>query len=328
MTAISYHVSLNDLQAQGWAEAGPFSRPRWFTLLEEAGKRPYLACASDGERQVCLPFEECEGSLVSLANWYAFTWSPLHTGASPDADLLRALAQDLSHRSRRVVLDKLSLEDGSAARLSQAFCDTGWIVLDQHCDVNHVLAVKGRGYAEYLAERPGQLRTTLKRKGRKVEVTLSQTFDEQDWAAYEDIYADSWKPEEGDPALLKRFAIEEAAAGRMRFGLARAEGHPVAAQFWTVDSGTAYIHKLAHRESAKPLSPGTTLSAALFAQVIDVDKVELVDFGTGDDGYKRDWMEQVRERRRLTCLRPGAPANWPELAKAAARKLVSRISQG
>ncbi|OYX65161.1 MAG: GNAT family N-acetyltransferase [Sphingomonadales bacterium 32-64-17] len=316
------------MQAQGWAEAGPFARPRWFALLEEAGKQPFLACASHGDKQVCLPLEQCEGRLVSLANWYAFTWSPLHTGASPDADLLRALAQDLSRRSRRVVLHKLTVEDGSAARLAQVFRRTGWIVLDERCDVNHVLAVNGRSYSEYLATRPGQLRTTLKRKGHKVEVALSQTFDPNDWAAYEDIYADSWKPEEGDPALLKRFAIEEAAAGRMRFGIARAEGHPVAAQFWTVEGGTAYIHKLAHRESAKPLSPGTTLSAALFAQVIDVDKVELVDFGTGDDGYKRDWMEQVRERRRLTCLRPGAPANWPELAKATARKLVSRISQG
>ncbi|RIV90917.1 GNAT family N-acetyltransferase [Aurantiacibacter xanthus] len=311
------------MQAQRWAEAGPFARPRWFALLEEAGKQPLLACASDGAKQVCLPLEQQGAGLASLTNWYAFTWSPLFTGAAPDPALLHELARDLARRSRRVVLDKLSVEDGSAERLAEAFRRTGWIVLDEHCDVNHVLAVNGRSYARYLAERPGQLRTTLKRKGRKVEVTLSQAFDEQDWAAYEDIYADSWKPEEGDPALLRRFAIEEAAAGRMRFGLARAEGHPVAAQFWTVENGIAYIHKLAHRESARPLSPGTTLSAALFAQVIDGDKVTLVDFGTGDDPYKRDWMDEVRERRRLTCLRPGVPANWPELAKAAVRKLVS-----
>lgn len=325
MTAISYHASVNDLQAQDWAEAGPFARPSWFTLLEQAGMQPFLACASDAGKQICLPLEQRDGSLVSLANWYAFTWSPLYSGTTPDPALLRELARDLARRSRRIVFDKLSVEDGSAARFAQAFRSAGWIVLDEQCDVNHVLTVNGRSFDEYLAKRPGQLRTTLKRKGRKVEVSLSQTFNEDDWAAYEDIYADSWKPEEGDPALLKQFAMAEAAAGRMRFGIARAEGHPVAAQFWTVDGGTAYIHKLAHRESAKPLSPGTTLSAALFAQVIDDDKVDLVDFGTGNDGYKRDWMEQVRERRRLTCLRPGSPANWPELAKAAARKLVSLV---
>ena len=70
------------------------------------------------------------------------------------------------------------------------------------------------------------------------------------------------------------------------------------------------------------------LSAALFEQVIDRDRVEWVDFGTGDDPYKRDWMEQVRPRWRLTCLRAGDPRNWPTLAKALARKLVSRPAAG
>ncbi len=57
-----------------------------------------------------------------------------------------------------------------------------------------------------------------------------------------------------------------------------------------------------------PLSAGTTLTAALFAHVIDRDRVELVDFGTGDDPYKRDWMEQVRPRYRLACWSPRQPA--------------------
>jgi hypothetical protein len=39
-------------------------------------------------------------------------------------------------------------------------------------------------------------------------------------------------------------------------------------------------------------------------------------------------MEQVRPRWRLTCLRPGDPRNWPTLAAALARKLVSRRHGG
>ena len=82
-----------------------------------------------------------------------------------------------------------------------------------------------------------------------------------------------------------------------------------------VENGTAYIHKLAHRESAKPLSAGTTLSAALFERVIDVDNVDLVDFGTGNDAYKSDWMEVDRQRFRIDCLDPKQPRAWPALAK-------------
>ena len=35
------------------------------------------------------------------------------------------------------------------------------------------------------------------------------------WAAYEAIYAASWKPAEGKPAMLRRFAEQEGAAGRL-----------------------------------------------------------------------------------------------------------------
>ena len=118
---------------------------------------------------------------------------------------------------------------------------------------------------------------------------------------------------------MRRFAQVEGAAGRIRLGIARAEGVPVAAQFWTVENGVAYIHKLAHRESAKPLSAGATLSAALFEHVIDRDKVDLVDFGTGNDSYKADWMELDRPRYRIDCLDPAQMRAWPALAK---RKLA------
>ena len=168
------------------------------------------------------------------------------------------------------------------------------------------------------------MRTTLKRKAAKVAVTIETTFNPESWAAYEAIYASSWKPEEGNPAFLRRFAQEEGAAGRLRLGIARADGVPVAAQFWTVEHGTAFIHKLAHTEESKPLSPGTTLSAALFQHAIDTDSVRLIDFGTGDQAYKADWMEEVRPRFRLDCLDPRSPRAWPPLAKRLASRLARR----
>ena len=171
-------------------------------------------------------------------------------------------------------------------RLARAFRAAGWRVHVEPCDTNHVLPVRGRSFAEYWDSRPGQLRTTLKRKAKKVETQILTHFDEQVWADYETIYAASWKPAEDQPAMLRAFAKDEGAAGRLRLGVARADGVAVAAQCWTVENAIAYIHKLAHLESHKQLSAGTTLSAALFAHVIDVDHVDLVDFGTGDQSYK------------------------------------------
>jgi len=328
VTAVSYHDTVNDLQGLVFTAQGPFARREWFTLLENAGARPFVALACEGDEAVALPLARGARGLENLTNWYAFTWAELATGPSARPALLERLARDLAGRAGRLTLTKLPDEDGTASRLEQAFRAAGWLVLRERCDSNHVLPVAGRSYADYLAARPGHLRTTLKRKAKKVQVGILTAFEPEAWQSYQAVYAESWKPEEGDPELLRRFAESEGAAGRLRLGVAWHEGAVVAAQMWTVESGTAYIHKLAHLESARPLSAGTTLTAALFEHVIDRDRAQCVDFGTGDDPYKRDWMEQVRPRYRLTCWRAGDPRNWMAIGMAWLGQLVSRRAAG
>ena len=327
MSKVSYHKSVNQLPSFGLSGKGPFGRLDWFAQLEAAGHEPFLAIGADDMAAICLPLARTEDGMKTLTNWYAFTWSPIASDVCYP-ELLNALAKDLATQVPRVTLSKLASEDPLAAQLETGFREAGWIVLKEESDTNHFLPVDGQSYAEYLATRPGKLRTTLKRKAKKVDVQIKRSFDADDWAAYEAIYAESWKPEEGEPAMLRAFAQAESKAGHYLFAIARAEGEPVAAQFWTVEDGTAYIHKLAHLESAQKISPGTTLTAALMEEVIDRDKVSEVDFGTGNDGYKRDWMEAKRPRYTLTCLRPSSPRNWPILVKQALRKLVSRRSAG
>ena len=246
--------------------------------------------------------------------------------------MLSELARELASKAHRLTLSGLPDEDGSASRLEAAFRREGWLVTREVCDTNHILPLAGRNYDEYLAGRPGALRTTLRRKAKKVDVEILTRFDEAAWAAYEDIYAESWKSEEGSPAFLRAFAEAEGAAGRLRLGTARAaedpQGSAIAAQMWTVEGGTAFIHKLAHREAARRLSPGSVLSAALFRHVIDLDRVDLVDFGTGDDPYKYDWMEQVRPRYRLEMFRPLAPQNWLVFARIGLRRLAAGAKRG
>ena len=315
MTA-SYHDRVNDLQ--GLQAGGPFDRAEWFGLLAQSGIEPLIAEAKSEERTVQLSLTRANGRVESMRNWYSFIWRP--SGA--DQQLLEQVARTLKSHTHRVMLKPVPDEDGSATRLETAFRAAGWHVQREACNHNHVLPVNGRSFAQYWEGRPGQMRTTLKRKAKKVSITLHDRFDAEAWSHYEAIYHQSWKPEEGDPAFLRRFAEQEGAAGRIRLGIATADGRAVAAQFWTVENGTAYIHKLAHREDAKELSAGTTLSAALFELVIDRDKVDVVDFGTGDDRYKRDWMELDRPRYRIECLDPRQLRAWPVLAKRALARLA------
>lgn len=316
MIEARYHDSVNVLQALTAPAAGaPFDRAEWYALLAQTGLTPLIAIASDADNAAALALTEDGGRITPLRNWYSFTWRQLAPEGVAGDRLLEAIARQLKTRGHRVTLEPVPGEDGSAERLARAFRAAGWQVAVEECDTNHVLDVRGRSFAEYWDSRPGQLRTTLKRKAKKVETEVLTHFDAEVWAEYETIYAASWKPAEDQPAMLRAFAQSEGEAGRLRLGVARAEGLAVAAQCWTVENGVAYIHKLAHLESHKPLSAGTTLSAALFQHVIDVDKVALVDFGTGDQSYKADWMEAVRPRYRIDCLDVRQPKAWAPLAK-------------
>ena len=351
MKSVAYHADLAQVQGEAGlaallnasASSSPFNRLAWWRALAgECGMAPMLALCRDDEtgQTAVLPLARDTGTrqLKALANWYSFHVGPVISAGPEALSLLTALARNLTLRARRVTFSPVSDEAGphgmgEASLLARAFRTAGWFVDVQPCDTNHILPVAGRSYADYLATRPGPLRTTLKRKSGKLDVTLYAHFDAAAWDAYEAIYAASWKPAEGSPAFLRRFAREEAEAGRLRMGVARIktgpqQGRAVAAQVWTVEGGTAFIHKLAHMEDARALSPGTVLSAALFEQVIDRDRVNLVDFGTGDDPYKRDWMEASRPRYRLDMMRPGVATLWPQIIKLRVKRLARAIWHG
>ncbi len=43
--------------------------------------------------------------------------------------------------------------------------------------------------------------------------------------------------------------------------------------------------------------------------MIDTDRVNEIDFLTGNDAYKQDWMSERRERFLLSCIRNTKPAS-------------------
>jgi len=330
--AAVYHAEINEALADPVLAAllgrsptsAPFDRLAWLSLLAQeclAPDRCVLAVARDGDAVAALPLRHHAGGLAPLANWYSFFVRPLCNDPARMPELLAALVPSLAPAG---ALKLSPMPEADAVLMSAALRQSGWIGEIQPCDTNHVLEVGGRSFAEYWTARPGQLRETVRRKGKKgvVSLRLETAFDPADWAAYEAIYGLSWKPSEGSPAFLRRFAETEAEAGTLRMGVAEIDGRAVAAQFWTVEGGTAFIHKLAHDEAARQHSPGTLLSALMFEHVIDHDRVSLVDFGTGDDPYKRDWMESVRSRYRLEYYRPAAIRSWKGLAKLAARQIM------
>ena len=147
-------------------------------------------------------------------------------------------------------------------------------------------------------------------------------------AAYEDVYARSWKVPEPFPAFNGVMMRHAAAAGALRLGILRAGGTAVAVQIWLVANGLATVVKLAHDEAYKSLSPGTVLAARMIALLIDGERVEELDFGRGDDAYKQLWTTRRRQRIGLVLADPRRPGGLLALARHGAGWVKRRLGAG
>jgi hypothetical protein len=313
-----------DVMAANDGQAVPlFERGGWFARLHALclGDRAALvAQAHDAGGTTTLPLmHAAPGHLVALANWYSFRWQPLN----PASARLAALAHGLKAQASRLTLAPVPSEGGVADALVDALRGAGWWVVATETGTNHWLDRGDRSFADWWAARPGALRSTVKRKGKTgaVDIALYQSFDADAWQAFEHVYAASWKPAESHPDFLCALARQPG----LRLGIASIAGQPVAAQFWTHDAGISSIHKLAHIQGVEAHSPGTLLSHAMFSRVFNADQSTRIDFGTGDDGYKRDWMESSAPLLTIEAFDPKQPASWPHLARASASRLAARL---
>lgn len=315
------------------AQSGFYDRHDWLALTRShiyPGDPLAVAAAHDGEAAAWLPLRDCgAGHGRALASWYTLAFAPLFTpGIDADgrARLLAELARVL--RRRFDTLSLWPLEADVAAELQAAFRAQGWLPRLRFETANWVASTAGLDFDAYWAARPSKLRNTVRRRTKNSPFTTEvlDRFDDAAWDAYEAVYAQSWKPEEGAPAFLRAAAAQEGVAGTLRLGIARRDGVPVAAQFWTVEHGHATIHKLAYLESEREHSPGTLLSVAMFRHVLDRDRPAVIDYGNGDEPYKAEWMDQRRERFRLRLFNLRSVGGLSQGAARAARAALRRIT--
>jgi len=297
-----------------------FDRLAWFRMVEAhcpPPGRPLVARARDGDRAAWLFLAEQSGRGRAFRCWYS-----LRFGLVGDVEGAEPIARALGKRLHRVEI--FPLEDPEP--LAAAFRRAGWATLVGPATASWRIDTAGQDFDSYWAARPGKLRSTAQRKAKAagLDIAIHRAFDEATWAAYESVYAASWKPEEGSPPFLRALAEREGAAGSLRLGIARKDGVPLAAQLWLVENGTAWIHKLAYREDSKSLSPGTVLSMAMFRAALDEDKVARIDYGTGDEPYKSDWMGERATLWRLEAYNKRSLRGLASAARAGLSALVRR----
>ncbi len=275
----------------------------------------WLALRRDGRR------------LSSLTTQYSQSWAPVEAGGADWHAAGRALAPLWRGRppGRLEMLEMAQPGmDGFLAGLRD-----GGIVSKRYgitTQWHHQLPPE-LGWDAYLATRPSSLRNTIRRKsGRAGECTLVTAPGPALEAAIGDFHAvraASWKPDEPFPDFDAALMRAIAPLGALRLGVLHQGGRPLAAQYWLLDRGgtRALVPKLFHVEEARAASPGTVLTAFMLRHLLEVDLVREIDFGRGDDAYKRLWAEQSRPRGGVLLADPRHPAGLLALARHAAGRL-------
>jgi len=305
--------SADALFAQAEQDSIFFSRP-WFENLSAAlddDQTLVLACVVTGNHVLAiLPLVKSAGhTWLSLKHRYTTHYSLL-LAKDDQQQVLTCLAQGLSQLPlRSLLLEPVADDDRSIAGL-QRYLETAGFSCEQHFRLyNWIYRVQGQSWADYLAARPARLRNTLARKQRKLEREHGydiRLFTGNEvppaMADYHAVYRASWKANEQYAGFLDGMVAGFSRPGWSRLAVLYVRGQPVAAQLWFVCHGKASIFRLAYHEAWRQYSPGSILTAFLMAYVIDVDKVEAIDFLTGNDAYKQDWMSERRDRWRISYI--------------------------
>jgi hypothetical protein len=339
---------------QADASSELFDDLRWFELLAAHGwhepiTAPVLLLLEPpvAAQATCLPLRLADGALHSLSNYYSCGYGPIagpQSGA-PAAPVTAAAWCALGKALRqwpqaaRLRLQPLAPEGEDLPALARGLRESGYWVDRFFCFGNWYLPCAGLDFDDYLQSRSSRLRHNITRGQRRLsragawEVEICSADDARLAPClhdFEAVYAASWKRGEAQPEFIRQLVRLLARDGSLRLGVLRAGDQALAAQLWWVRGGRACIYKLAYREDAAHFSAGSVLSAALFRQALERDRVREVDYLSGDDAYKREWMSARRERWGLVAFDPrrgaGLLAALRHYGGRAWHRLVSKFS--
>ena len=301
------------------------SRP-WFESLASAltvGKRLWVVAVASqgGEPLALLPMVQEPHAhawtprlLHGLANYYAPLFGPIVDRNLFTSEACDALARALTDTADWDVVDlhPMDADGGIFDCLTASLRHAGLWVQSYFCFANWYLQVQGRSFEQYYASLPSILTNTLARKERQVRLKGGARFTivtgreglDSAIRTYEAIYTASWKPPEESPELVRGLICLLADRDWLRLGFLYISDAAVAVQLWIVAHGRASIYKLAHLEQFSNLSPGSQLTLEMMRYVLDVDRVDEVDYLTGDESYKRNWMSHRRERMGIIAFDP------------------------
>ncbi|RVU37599.1 GNAT family N-acetyltransferase [Rheinheimera riviphila] len=324
-------ASLEPAAASGWPW---LQQLRWFSQLKQfeqqngvnQGSR-YLLLQIYHHQQllVLLPLRTSDDShsLLALSNYYSPEFAPLmpdfvpalSSGIAPLKQtklwpLLVAAISTLWPQWQQLRLQPLSQ---TTATQVQQQCPASIKTLVS--PFGHNWRAAATNHTDYWQQRQSQLVNTIRRKKKKLlqqgaAIQIHRQLTPELLASYWHIYQRSWKQPEPSPDFINWLLEFSSQQGQLRLGLLLINDQPVAFQFWLVQQQQAAIVKLSQDQAFDTLSPGTVLMAAMIDEVMTQDNVTNIDFLTGNDDYKAQWMDECLPLLQLDLFHCQSLSGW------------------
>ena len=301
-----------------------FTLPEWFRLIAayglDAGSEAFVSVDSDSAIGIACRYDG--RVLRSCTNVYSCNFD-LFAGR-PDPQSLRNFIRALLVAAGPLARVRLEgLDPGSAhfSAILNGIRAADFVAKPYFAWANWFEPTAGMDFQQFVSTRSSRLRNTWSRKRGMVMKTSSAAFRLYDRdeniepfiSAYERVREQSWKKPEPFPGFIPALIRLAASLRALRCGLLTVDGVAAAAQFWILWEGHATIYKLVHAEKFAEMSPGTLLTMEMMRRVLEEDRPLEVDFGRGDDDYKKSWLTK---RRELWGIEAANPRSWRGLPSA------------
>ncbi len=319
-----------------------FSSLPWYqnwiktVLIQDKERAQFLSLNVDGEIKLVLPLKYSPANsgvriVESLGNYYSPIFNFLGEVNVVNLSLFFKQFKELDLSWDSLILQPMAEED--VLLINEALKSAGLISVPFFCFANWYVELNGRSFEMYFSQLSSRVKNTVTRKmkrfnnleGTELVLIIDETGLKKAIADFEAVYALSWKEAEPYPDFMKGLMQAAAGEGALRLGIAYLNEQPIAAQFWIVADNTASIYKLAYDEAYKSLSIGSILTVTLMRHVIDVDKVACVDYLSGDDTYKREWMSHRRERWGIKIFNTRTLSGFYSMLKAVTRFYIRKF---
>jgi len=314
----------------------------WLDILAmhalDPGEEPTVLVARDAAGDaVALPLKLASGEAHALGNFYTSLYAPAASENAGEALWCALFAHLAGAGVGTLTLSPLRDEAALPGTLQSALEHAGWRGVHRYfCTANWTHALGGASWAEYLDSRPSRVKNTVRRRTRQfladgrgeLQLESGGAALEQAIGAFTAIYNSSWKRPEPYPEFIPALLRLAGRRDWLRLAIARYDAAPIAAQAWLVSGGTAHIFKLAYDQEFAGLSPGTVLTAYLLEHVIERDGVTRIDYLSGDDAYKRDWMTERAELLGIAAYNPRTPRGLAGALGHLAKRAVGRMRGG